>query len=45
MTSIGKTSTYDAFIATASNQNRLNWDSRFTADAVNDYIKEGFAMS
>lgn len=45
MTSTGETATIDAFIAKARAQDRYNgWDPRFTADAVNDYIRAGFGM-
>jgi Right handed beta helix region len=32
-----------AFMATARNMSKANWDPAFTADAVNDYIRAGFA--
>ena len=44
MVAIGETPTEDAFIAKARAQDRYNWDTRFTADAVNDYIRAGFGM-
>ena len=44
MASLGETATIDAFIAKARAQDRYNWATRFTADAVNDYIRAGFGM-
>ena len=44
MASLGETATLDAFIAKARAQDRYSWDARFTADAVNDYIRAGFGM-
>lgn len=45
MASLGETATLDAFIAKARAQDRYNWDTRFTADAVNDYLRAGFGVS
>jgi hypothetical protein len=42
MHSFGQTATLDAFIAKCRDQDRYNWDIRFTADKVNSWIKEGF---
>ena len=44
MASLGETATIDVFIAKARAQDRYNWDTRYTADAVNDYIRAGFGM-
>lgn len=43
-TSLGKTGTFDAFIAEARRQSRFNWRESYTADAVNDYIRAGFGI-
>jgi hypothetical protein len=45
MSSLGMTPTYEAFMEHARNQSRLNWDDRFTAYSVNDYIREGFQIT
>lgn len=45
MASLGETATIDTFIAKARAQDRYNWDARYTADVVNDYIRAGFGMS
>ena len=42
MSSIGETSTIDAFVEKVRSQDRFNWDTRLTADTVNDYLKAGF---
>ena len=42
MTSIGEPGTLDAFIERARAQSRYNWDTRYTAGEINDYIREGF---
>ena len=39
MDAIGETPTLDAFYVKCRAQNRYNWDSRFTADSVNTWIK------
>ena len=39
---LGGTATIEAFINACRSQNRYNWDPRYTADAVNDWIKAGF---
>ena len=44
MYSIGETATESEFIAKARAQDRYDWDPRYTADAVNDYIRAGFGM-
>ena len=41
--SLGLSQSFEAFIAEARKQSRSNWRSEFTANAVNDYIREGFA--
>ncbi len=45
MESLGETPTFEAFIAEARRQSRANWRPRYTADAVNDWIREGFAVT
>jgi hypothetical protein len=40
--SIGGAATFDAFIAGARAQSKDNWDPRYTAAAVNSYIRAGF---
>lgn len=42
MQHIGETSTIDNFIEKCREQDRYNWDERFTASRVNNYIKAGF---
>lgn len=42
MASVGETATIDAFIEKCRAQDRYSWDSRFTAEEVNVWIKEGF---
>ncbi len=42
MTSLGMTPTYEAFMERARQQSKDNWDPRFTAPVVNNYIREGF---
>ena len=44
MTSIGETGTMENFILKIKSQNRYNWDTRFTAETVNGYIKAGFVF-
>jgi hypothetical protein len=44
MASIGETATLDAFYAKCRLQDRCNWDTRFTADSVNTWIRTGFDM-
>ncbi|PIW64253.1 MAG: hypothetical protein COW12_07060, partial [Candidatus Omnitrophica bacterium CG12_big_fil_rev_8_21_14_0_65_45_16] len=34
--------TLDDFMLLAKQQNKMNWDPRLTAGAINDYIREGF---
>lgn len=41
--SLGKTTTIDAFIKACRAQNRYNWDKKYTAEAVNSWIKAGFS--
>ncbi len=43
--SIGQPASIDAFIAKCRDQDRFSWDPRFTAGAVNAWIKAGFALS
>ena len=42
MASLGETATIDAFVAKGRAQDRYNWDTRFTAEATNAWIKAGF---
>lgn len=42
MRSLGADATIDAFIVAARAQNRYSWNSQFTANAVNTWIKKGF---
>lgn len=42
--SIGGASSLDAFLARARTQSRATWDARYTAAAVNAYIRAGFAI-
>jgi hypothetical protein len=42
--SIGGNGTFEGFIAEACQQSKDNWNTAFTASAVNDYIREGFDM-
>ena len=44
MTSIGETATIDAFITKCRAQDRYNWDTKCSAEAVNNYIRAGFGM-
>ena len=45
MASIGMTPTFDAFMSKARAQSKDTWDPRFTASAVNDYIRAGFVIT
>jgi hypothetical protein len=40
--SLGGEASFEAFINTVRNRGLQEWDERYTADAVNDYIREGF---
>lgn len=42
--SLGNTGGYDGFMQRAREQSRANWDSRVTAPAVNDYVRQGFGL-
>ena len=44
MTSIGGNASIDAFIAKCRAQDRYNWDPRFTAENVNQWVRGGFAV-
>jgi hypothetical protein len=44
MASIGETATLDAFYTRCRLQDRYGWDTRFTADAVNAWIRNGFGL-
>lgn len=44
MTSLGVTPTYEAFMVKARQQSKDNWDPRFTASVVNNYIRAGFDL-
>lgn len=39
---IGETATKEAFIQACRNMDRFNWDTRYTADVVNAWLKAGF---
>jgi len=43
--SIGQPASIDAFIVKCRDQDRFGWDPRYTAGAVNAWIKAGFALS
>lgn len=45
MASLGMPPTYEAFMAKARQQSKDSWDVRFTASAVNDYVRAGFDAS
>lgn len=45
LTSIGETGGLEEFITLRKQLNKSNWDSRFTAMTVNDYIREGFGVT
>jgi len=44
MASLGEPATLEAFLAGARAQSKSNWQSRYTAAAVNAYLRAGFAM-
>ena len=44
MAILGETATIDAFIVKARAQDRYNWDTRFTAETTNAWIRAGFGM-
>lgn len=44
MTSIGENASIDAFITKCRAQDRYNWDPRFTAEIVNQWVRGGFAV-
>lgn len=39
---VGGEASFEAFIAEARKQSKANWRSAYTAEAVNNYIREGF---
>jgi hypothetical protein len=41
---LGGVASSEAFMLRATRQSRLNWDSAYTAAAVNRYIREGFGL-
>jgi len=41
---LGKPASLEAFIAEARKQSKTNWRPAYTAAAVNDYIRKGFAV-
>ena len=45
MQSVGGTATVDAFIAAMRSQTKGNWQSAYTATAVNDYVRAGFGVA
>jgi len=44
MASLGLSGGYDAFMSRARQQSKDNWDPRFTAAAVNNYVRAGFGI-
>jgi hypothetical protein len=42
--SLGATASIDAFILACRNQSRDSWDDRYTAEAVNAWLKAGFVQ-
>ena len=42
---LGGEATYEAFMAEARKQSRDNWRTEYTANAVNEYIREGFSLN
>jgi hypothetical protein len=42
--SLGDAGTRADFLAKCKAQSRGNWDARYTADAINNYIREGFGV-
>ncbi len=42
--SLGKPATLDYFMDQAKSQSRLDWKTEYTAPAVNQYIRDGFAI-
>ena len=42
---LGGTATLEAFLSEARLQSKDNWHPAYTADAVNDYIREGFGAT
>ncbi len=45
MTTLGETPTLEAFLAGARAQSRASWNPDYTAQAVNEYIREGFGVA
>jgi|GEM_PF-3420477 len=43
--SVGQSGGLDEFLESRSNLSRENWDDRYTAATVNDYIRQGFDQS
>jgi hypothetical protein len=43
--SLGGDGTFTGFIGRARQQSKTNWNSYYTASAVNDYIREGFDIN
>lgn len=41
---IGESGGFEGFMARAREMSRAGWDVRFTAAAVNEYVREGFGM-
>lgn len=44
LATLGITGDLDDFITARKNMNKSNWNADFTAEIVNDYIREGFDM-
>ena len=42
--SIGGQATFEAFLAKAREQSRSNWQPKYTAAKVNEFIREGFTV-
>jgi hypothetical protein len=43
--SIGGAATYRSFLAEALRQSKTNWRPAYTANAVNTYVRAGFALA
>jgi len=42
---LGKPGTLEAFVASARNQSRTSWDSRYTAKSAGNYVRAGFNIA
>jgi hypothetical protein len=45
MSSLGQTATLAAFLASARNQSKDNWNTAYTAQAANAYIRQGYVTA